>query len=568
MAPDNSHDDNMIFRLVFISILSLLLLACQQASTPAKTTEAAPKPDDTYIARNIQAHMDFLADDLMLGRDTGSVEYEIAARYVASQMAQVGVQPAGDTKGDNQSWFQSVPFVRASIVPDSVKVEVTNQDGVNELAYVEEVLSTANPVSEMDQVLADVVFVGYGIESDEMNYNDYENLDVKDKIVMVLTGRPSYFPSEEGAHLASKKNKIFTAIKHGAIGYVAIHTPEMEKRRKFAKLKEHANKPSVRWKNEAGQVYAYHEQMKAISYLSTDAGHKVFSLAGQDLDSVLNAIADNENPVGFDMGIQMSISLQSKHETIFSSNVVGVLEGSDPTLKNEYVVYSAHLDHIGHEEHDDDSDGINNGALDNASGIAIMLETARLYSQVNRPARSILFVAVTAEEKGLLGSSYFATHPTVPVDSMVANINLDMPLILYPFADVIAFGAQHSTMAGMVEKAAANHEIQLTPDPMPNQALFVRSDHYSFVQQGIPSIFLVPGFNSKDPDINGQELFMNFIRHHYHQPSDSMNLPINFEAGKTFTLVNFEIGREIANSKQRPRWHEGDYFGELFGRKK
>ena len=563
MAPENSHDDNMILRLIFISTFSLLLLACQQTPEPTKQAQPIDTKADESIARNIKAHMTFLADNLLLGRDTGSDEYEIAARYVASQMAQVGLKPGGDYK----NWYQTVPFVRSTLVPESIKVEVISESGTTELEFIQDVLLTPSPVSEMDQLQADIVFVGFGIESKELGHNDYENLDVKDKIVLVLTGRPVHFPSEEGAHLGSKKNKVMTAIKHGAIGYVAIHTPEMEKRRKFERLKKRATKPSVRWRNNKGEVYGYNDQLKAIAYLSTEAGGTVFSQAGQDFNEILKALENQETPVGYKMNLQMAISLESKQERIFSSNVVGILEGSDPVLKNEYVVYSAHLDHIGHEKKADGTDGIHNGALDNASGIAVMLETARQFSQINRPARSVLFVAVTAEEKGLLGSSYFATHPTVPVESMVANINLDMPLILYPFADVIAFGAQHSTMAGMVERAAANHEIQLTPDPMPNQALFVRSDHYSFVQQGVPSIFLVPGFNSKDPDINGQELFMNFIRHHYHQPSDSMSLPINFEAGKTFTLVNFEIGREIANSKQRPRWHEGDYFGEQFGRK-
>ena len=563
MAPENSHDDNMILRLIFISTFSLLLLACQQTPEPTKQAQPIDTKADESIARNIKAHMTFLADNLLLGRDTGSDEYEIAARYVASQMAQVGLKPGGDYK----NWYQTVPFVRSTLVPESIKVEVISESGTTELEFIQDVLLTPSPVSEMDQLQADIVFVGFGIESKELGHNDYENLDVKDKIVLVLTGRPAHFPSEEGAHLGSKKNKVMTAIKHGAIGYVAIHTPEMEKRRKFERLKKRATKPSVRWRNNKGEVYGYNDQLKAIAYLSTEAGGTVFSQAGQDFNEILKALENQETPVGYKMNLQMAISLESKQERIFSSNVVGILEGSDPVLKNEYVVYSAHLDHIGHEKKADGTDGIHNGALDNASGIAVMLETARQFSQINRPARSVLFVAVTAEEKGLLGSSYFATHPTVPVESMVANINLDMPLILYPFADVIAFGAQHSTMAGMVERAAANHEIQLTPDPMPNQALFVRSDHYSFVQQGVPSIFLVPGFNSKDPDINGQELFMNFIRHHYHQPSDSMSLPINFEAGKTFTLVNFEIGREIANSKQRPRWHEGDYFGEQFGRK-
>ena len=195
-----------------------------------------------------------------------------------------------------------------------------------------------------------------------------------------------------------------------------------------------------------------------------------------------------------------------------------------------------------------------------------MIETARMYmEQKQRPKRSILFVAVTGEEKGLLGSNYFAHYPTVKGD-MVANINLDMPMILYPFGDVIAIGAQHSTMWDNVTQAAAEYDITLSPDPMPEQALFTRSDHYSWVKQGVPSIFLVPGFKSKDSEIDGGKVLGMFLQKHYHKASDDVNLPINYDAGLTFTKINFSIGVNIANADEAPRWHDGNYFGETFGK--
>ena len=212
---------------------------------------------------------------------------------------------------------------------------------------------------------------------------------------------------------------------------------------------------------------------------------------------------------------------KSRHEEITSPNIVATLEGSDPKLKDEFVVFSAHLDHIGishhkgeHGEHDENGeeiDTINNGALDNASGVSIMLETARLLTSQPAPKRSVLFVVVTGEEKGLLGSSYFAKNPTVPVMQLVANVNLDMPLILYPFADVIAFGSTHSSLGPIVETAANKIDISLSPDPMPEQALFTRSDHYSFVKAGIPSVFLMTGFKSKDPNLDGGQVIPRLL---------------------------------------------------------
>jgi Zn-dependent M28 family amino/carboxypeptidase len=245
---------------------------------------------------------------------------------------------------------------------------------------------------------------------------------------------------------------------------------------------------------------------------------------------------------------------------------VGVLEGSDPELKNEYVVFSAHSDHIGFAK-TVKKDNINNGAMDNASGTSVMLETARLFSEMEeKPKRSILFVSVTGEEKGLLGADYFARNPTVPVTSMVANVNLDMPILTYEFADVIAFGANHSDLQESVEKAAANANIELSPDPWPEQALFTRSDHYAFVKQGVPSVFMVPGLKSKDPNVDGSKVFGQFLSMHYHKPSDDINQPFNWNAAETFTKVNAQIGWTLANQKNKPKWNDGDFFGNTFSK--
>jgi Zn-dependent M28 family amino/carboxypeptidase len=235
-------------------------------------------------------------------------------------------------------------------------------------------------------------------------------------------------------------------------------------------------------------------------------------------------------------------------------------------LNAEFVVYTAHLDHIGELHGEAHGDAINNGALDNASGISVMLETARLFMEGPPPRRSILFLAVTAEEKGLVGSEYYALNPTVPVERMAGLVNLDMPLLLYDFGDVIAFGAEHSTLSEAVKQAAGEYGVKLTPDPFPEQNIFVRSDHYRFVQQGVPSVFLVTGTTSMDGETDTQAIFEGFLKDHYHRPSDDLNLPIDYRAAARFTRINARIGDILANSTDRPAWHEGNFFGETFGR--
>jgi len=324
------------------------------------------------------------------------------------------------------------------------------------------------------------------------------------------------------------------------------------------------------WINDLGVVHGEFEQLQLTVMLRHTAAEAIFKGAPHDLASLLEKDENAEPLPVFDLAGKVSMSQRSNHETIYSPNVAAVLPGSDPLLAKEYVVYTAHLDHIG-ELHvantgEGQKDRINNGALDNASGISVMLETARLFAQGDAPRRSILFVAVTAEEKGLVGSEYFAMNPTVPIHAMVSEINLDMPLLLYDFGDVIAFGAEHSSLGETVREAAGEFGIELTPDPFPEQNIFVRSDHYKFVQQGVPSVFIVTGVKSLDSGVDTQPIFEGFLQQHYHKPSDDLNLPIHYGAAARFTRINAKIGEKVANQPSRPSWHEGDFFGNTFAK--
>ena len=542
------------------AVLGLLL------SMTGFTLSAAPPTADETVKNALKAHVEFLADDTLQGRLAGSAEYEIAARYVSSRFKQYGLRPAGNNMGanttDNKSWFQSVPFIKSTQDSASLAMVLDTGSQQTELKSPHQFIAFSSTRAEQENVRGKLVFAGFGIVSKALKHNDYANIDVKGKIVVFLAGRPTAFPSEEGAHVSSVGEKFRNAAERGAIGVISVHTPMFEKARPYSLFAKFAAAPTMKWQKKDGSAFAGYPALKGSVFVTVEAGKQLFSQAGLKLEQVIEQVRNAKDPSNFDMDLTVTLKQKSQHEIIHSSNVVGVIEGSDPKLKHEYVVYSAHLDGVGVST--DGSNAVNNGALDNAVGVALLLETARRFTQGPRPKRSIMFIALTAEERGLLGSSYFAHNPTVPIKSIVANINLDMPFMFHPFADIIAFGQQHSTMGKFLAATLAKMNLKLSPDPVPEQAASVRSDHYSFVKQGVPAIFLTPGFTSTDPNIIAGRMVGEFLGKHYHQPSDDLSLPLDYAAGAVFSEVNYAIGRDIANSSERPRWHDGDFFGELF----
>ena len=532
----------------------------------ATTSVRAADESELQLQNRLRAHIEFLADDLMRGRQPGSHGYNIAANYVSSQFRQMGLLPAGSDGG----YFQQVPLRQAFLEPGSAELVFSHGTETIPLAFIDQFYMGPALGRTSSELEAGLVFTGYGIEAAELDHNDYSNLDVEGKVVVLFAGQPHDFPSEEGAHFASSTEKTKAAVRHGAVGMLVIHTPRASQRFQWDRVRSRVGTPSMGWINEQGEVHGVFEQIRAGAMLRHTAAEPLFENAPVDLNTLLERDENGEALTTFDLEGKVSMRQRSTHENITSPNVVAVLPGSDPLLSNEYVVYSAHLDHIGELHSDGDEqeqkDLINNGALDNASGISVMLETARLFAQGQSPRRSILFVAVTAEEKGLVGSEYFAMNPTVPVDSMVGEVNLDMPLLLYEFGDVIAFGAEHSSLGDTVREAAQSYATELSPDPFPEQNIFVRSDHYRFVQQGIPSVFLVTGMNSLDGSVDTQPIFEGFLQQHYHKPSDDLNLPINYKAAAKFTRINTKIGELLANDSDRPAWHEGDFFGRTYAK--
>ena len=317
------------------------------------------------------------------------------------------------------------------------------------------------------------------------------------------------------------------------------------------------------WVTLTGDPADYYPEIVGGAYLSSEAAERLFDGTPISFEEARDATAAS-TPASTPLGFEVTLGRETRHEVITSPNVVGIVPGTDPELKNEYIVYTAHLDHNGVGA-PVDGDAIYNGMYDNAMGSSLLIETARAFA--NSPARrSTVFIALTAEERGLLGSDYYAHYPTVPSDAIIANINLDMPLFLYPVADIIAFGAEHSSLEGTVRDAIVAEGFSLTPDPMPEENLFRRSDQYSFVRRGVPAVYLKPGFTSTDPSIDGKAVENEHRKHHYHMPSDDLSRPVDWDSAVRFARANARIGYAIANDDERPTWNEGDFFGEMFGR--
>ena len=519
--------------------------------------ETAPQPSRVVL----QAHLNFLADDFLKGRDTGTPEYEIAARYVASQFQALGLEPAGD----DGTFLQSVPLRRTQLDTNSARVDIHRGDRVTELEWKEDFLMRGDADREEVEVTAPVVFVGHGVVARDQDHDDYAGVDVEGKIVAWIGGAPSSFPSTERAYYSEGSVKTENAVARGAVGILTFASAEMNNRYPWDRISANAGSPGYRWLDSDGVPSNFYPQIRGGAFLSHPAAAKLFAGSGRTLEEVLEA--DRENRLeSFALDVEVTMSRETSHDPISSPNVAAIYRGSDPELQNEYIAYTAHLDHVGVGE-PVDGDAIYNGAYDNAMGTSLLIECARLFATATEPPkRSILFLVVTAEEKGLLGAEFFVHHPTVPIEGIVANVNLDFPLFLYPLADVVAFGEQHSSLSAPVARAAETVGFQVSPDPLPEEVIFIRSDQYPFVQQGIPAIYFSPGQQSTDPDVDARAVFMEFLTTHYHTPSDDLSRPVDWESAEKFALVNYLVGREIADEPQRPTWNEGDFFGQKFGR--
>jgi hypothetical protein len=507
-----------------------------------------------FSAERIKAHVTFLADDLLEGREAGTRGHEIAARYIASQFALLGVKPGAH----GGSYLEPVNLLEAAQTGPRPTMTVRTARGAHALSHGGAAIIRGPLAGGAVKLRAPLVFVGYGMKDAAAGFDDYQGLDVRGKIAVVLWGSPKDMDSEVGAHLQSEQGRV--AAEHGARAIVQLGTRATVGASPWERVLETAGEPRTTWVRKDGTPFDASHGLEAKALIELKAAAALFEGTARSLESILDeADKSGGRPRGFDLAATAEIAVETSVRRFSSPEVIGLIEGSDPKLKDEYVTLMGHADHIGIKAAGT-GDRINNGALDNGAGIATLIEVARaLTTAAERPRRSILVVAHTAEEKGLLGAEYFAHYPPVPIERVTAAVDLDMPMLLYDFTDVVAYGAGHSTLQDVFEKAGAAMGVKLSPDPMPEEAIFVRSDHYAMVKVGVPAVMLATGMAN-----DGQAAWARFLGTHYHQPSDDLTQPIVWASGARFAELNYRVMKALADADAPARWYANDYFGNLF----
>lgn len=546
-------------RFLMMASLVLALAACAE-----KSAEVGSHAHDDALGlikqEKLLAHLEYLASDELEGRESGTPGYDLAAAYVAEQFAEIGLAPGGD----DGSWYHRVQLQTYQLDPESAEL-VLHRDGEDiALEYREEFVMYGDKVRRENEVRGELVYVGRGVHAPEFSYSDLDGLDLEGKILVGFSGGPQSIKGDKLAHYSSSRTKSTEWSSRGAVGSVALLTRKSEESFPWSLIKKVAGtKPGKTWVTSSGEADNYFPELRGAAIVNNEVAETLFAGVPLTFEEARDALEASEIR-SMPLGIEATLRRKTTHERISSPNVVGLLPGTDPDLAGEYVVYTAHLDHTGRTAAPVDGDDINNGMYDNAMGTAIMIEAARALA-ANPPRRSVLFVALTAEESGLLGSDYFAHYPPVPQGAIVANVNMDMPLFLFPIDEMVAFGAEHSSLGAVANDAAAAEGLVLVPDQQPEEILFARSDQFSFVRQGVPAIWLDTSIESSDPDVDGPEIIKDHLQNHYHKPSDDMSRPIFWDALLRFTRANARIGWSVANDDARPTWNEDSFYGKLYG---
>jgi hypothetical protein len=524
-------------------------LALALASSVAAA--AAPEAALAHVtAAGLRADMRFLADDTLEGRRTGTRGFDVAAAWVAAQFEGLGLAPGGDG-----SFLQAVPLVEATSVVAESRLSLVFEKSTDVLRPGDDFVLSPDVVHPRTLADAPLVFAGYGVTTRE--HDDYASLDVKDRVVAVLTGAPASLSSSERAHNGSAAVKEANAASHGAAGVLyLVLNPEPRLWQAFVRR---ARSGTMRWMDADGVPSGTSGRLQVVAALAREPSLRLLKHASVDIDEAMRA-AGTGPVTGYALPGRLRADGRTEVHRLSSANVVGVLRGADPTLSRESVVLSAHLDHLGvGTPHD--GDAVYNGAIDNASGVAALVEIARaLVATGHRPRRSIVFLAVTGEEQGLLGSDYFAAHVPAACGRVVADVTVDMLTVFYRAEDLVAFGAEHSSLGEVATRAGARLGLPLDPDPMPEERIFVRSDQYSFVKRGVPALLLMGGFKSTEPGIDKGRIFHEWLEHTYHSPADDMSQTMDMQTGVLLTRVALLIAADVADASAVPVWNAGDAF--------
>ena len=538
--------------------LGVVVLAACHASPRPDPQSRADRALQVLDPARIEKDTRYLGSDELEGRAPGTPGGAKAEEFIAARYHELGLAPGGDAG----TYFQTVPLRQAT--PTSASVVVATSHGTVTLDQTRDVFVRGYPRAAHVALEAPLAFVGYGLERPDLGYDDLAGVDLHGAIAVIFSGAPRTLhgqPVDPALHAAlSEVAPRARALRdHGAVGYITVWDPARARVQPWSGIFEKAPRITFAWLD--GGVAASDPVLPSVTIgvdtLDRIAGAPVAQTTWEQLDR-------GEHP-RVEIAGTLALTMDSDLKDVTARNVVGVLPGGD--LAGEYVAYSAHHDHLGIGT-PVRGDAIYNGTLDNAIGVAEMLEIARaLRALPQPPRRSVMFVAVTAEERGLLGSEYFTLHPPVPIDRIVGDINIDGGTTDYQVFDVVALGSEHSTLGTQAEAAAHMVGLALSPDPEPDQVLFIRSDQYSFVKRGVPSLYASVGYkDAQGKTETNRRLSDAWMTEHYHQPSDEW-LP-DFRAAYTLPELRFELvlGLLVADADARPHWNPGDVFGSLVKR--
>jgi Zn-dependent M28 family amino/carboxypeptidase len=548
-----------IFVAAIVSFLTAAAMAQQNRAKALPAITGIPAGAANAMAgidpERIRAHVRFLSHDLLEGRGTGQRGGDIAAEYIATQFALSGLQPAGD----NGSYLQKVPMVGITTEAEQTTFALAPTSGpAMDLKYKDDYVTNNETQSNSADIDAPIVFVGYGIEAPEYNWDDYKGIDVKGKVLLMFVNEPpsndpNFFQGKALTYYGRWTYKYEQAARKGAVGALLIHREDLAS----------YGWDVVRNSNSGEKSYLRDDsapKLKAASWLQWEIARRLLASSGQDLDRLLQAASLRDfRPIPLNSSLRAHIV--SKVRPFESNNVVGLLPGSDPALKNQAVVYSAHYDHLGIRP-EQPGDKIYNGAADNATGCGILLELARAFGTSQaRPKRSILFASVTAEEQGLLGSKYLGLHPPVRAGSLTLGLNFDdVPPIGDP-EEVEVSGAERTSFYPTVEQVAGAFGFQIKPDSRPEAGHYYRSDHFSMARVGVPSFSVNEGMKYAGHPLEwGEQQAKDYVEHRYHQPSDEYQPTMDFTGDAKIARFGFALGWSAANLPNLVQWQAGDEF--------
>lgn len=483
----------------------------------------------------------------MEGRETGSPGHRKAAEYVAKEFAALGLKPAG-----TDGYFQPVEFQTTTLDESASTLEFVRGGKVLPIEIGDQaILSKLDSEGEVE---AEMVFIGYGLKIPDIDYDDYEGLDLKGKVAVRFSGLPGEAAGPLGAYYSSGEQRRKNLEAAGAIGSGRLYNPDLLEvpwsriaASRFGTSMDLAD-PELSGSGDFRVGFAFNPEHADM--LLEGSGHS--------LDELRELAKEGKPLPRFKLPVKVRARTVIEESSVTSDNVLAILPGSDPELTNEYVLLSAHLDHTGVLKNvPEGEDAINNGAMDNASGVAALIESARMIQRVGAPKRSVVLLACTGEEKGLLGAKYYAARPTVPMKDVVANINLDMYLPIFPLDLIRGYGVEESNLADYLESAATSIGAAVQRDPEPERLIFIRSDQYNFIKKGVPALFL--GFGSA-PDTPQEKLYDAWFQERYHGVKDDLEQPVDKEAAAKFNRMMAELAVVIGNADERPRWNDDSFF--------